>query len=195
MIAHVRGRVAHRDADAVVVDVGGVGYLVRVADPGAVPPVGQDTELHTSLQVREDAMDLYGFTTRTGLQTFELLISASGIGPKLGLAALRTHRPEVLRDALAMGDTATLTAIPGVGRKVAERLVLELRDKVGGVADAHEVADAGAGPTTPLSEARQALSQLGYTNAEIQAALAAAPDDAGTEELVRHALRSAGAGR
>jgi len=132
MIAHVRGTVTHRIAGSVVIDVGGVGYLVHVTAADHIPAQGQEVELHTSLQVREDSMTLYGFTARSSLVLFELLLSSSGVGPKLALAALGTHRPDVLRLAIAGGDTATLTAIPGVGKKVAERLVLDLKDKVGG---------------------------------------------------------------
>lgn len=195
MIAHLRGTVAHRDAETVVVDVHGVGYLVHVADPSGIPPVGQSVELHTSQQVREDALDLYGFTTRTGLATFELLMRATGVGPKLALAAVRTHAPDTIRSALATGDLDTLTDVPGIGKKVAERLVLELRDKVGAMADlgtsperTRVVRDA-----TTEQQAREALRQLGYREGEITNALADAPGDAPVEELVRHALRTAGA--
>lgn len=191
MIAHLSGTVAHRDAESVVVDVHGVGYLVHVADPGGVPPVGQDVHLHTSQQVREDALDLYGFPTRAGLATFELLMRATGVGPKLALAALRAHRPDTLRTALAHGDVAILTAVPGIGKKVADRLVLELGDKVGAIAD-HGIPSAGgvtAADATTRGQAREALQQLGYRDAEISAALADAPADSSVEELVRHALR------
>ncbi len=193
MIAHLTGTVAHRDAESVVVDVHGVGYLVRLADPGGIPPVGQDVHLHTSQQVREDALDLYGFPSRAGLATFELLMRATGVGPKLALAALRTHRPDTLRSALVHGDVATLTDVPGIGKKVAERLVLELRDTVGAVAD--EALPTASG-TTPVdssarSQAREALQQLGYRESEIAAALADAPADGAVEDLVRHALRQA----
>ncbi|MBY5163961.1 Holliday junction branch migration protein RuvA [Salsipaludibacter albus] len=195
MIAHLRGTVAHRDAETVVVDVHGVGYLVHVADPSGVPPVGQSVELHTSQQVREDALDLYGFTSRAGLATFELVMRATGVGPRLGLATLRTLSPDAVRTALATGDVATLTSVPGIGKKVAERLVLELRDKVGSVAD---LSGAGESPraardATTEQQAREALRQLGYREGEITHALADAPADAGVEDLVRHALRSAGA--
>jgi holliday junction DNA helicase RuvB len=133
VIAHLRGRVAHRTATDVVVDVQGVGYLVHVAAGERVPPHGELVELHTSLQVREESMTLYGFLDRGSLTLFELLLTSSGVGPKLALAALGTHRPDVLRTAIASGDLPTLTAVPGVGKKVAERLVLELKDKVGSV--------------------------------------------------------------
>lgn len=195
MIAHVRGEVAHRDAETVVVDVGGIGWLVHVADIAAVPPVGQPVVLHTSMQVREDAMTLYGFTDRDGLTTFDLLVQANGVGPRLALAALRTHRPAVLRDAIALGDTATLIGVPGIGKKVAQRLILELGEKVtsaaldgGAMASAPTTAEA----STARGEAQEALGQLGYSAAEVRAALAGAPADASVEDLVRHALRSGG---
>lgn len=195
MIAHVRGRVAHRGTDGVVVDVGGVGYLVHVADLDAVPPRGQEVELHTSLQVREDSMTLYGFVDRTGLEVFDLLLTSSGVGPKIALAALRTHSAEVLRTAIATADTATLTAVPGIGRKSADRLVLELRDKVGAGFAVAEAPTAGprAGAATPLAEVREALASLGYSAAEVQAAVAGLEPGGDTQDLLRQALRSLGA--
>lgn len=196
MIAHVRGKVVHRDSDAVVVDVGGVGYLVLVASLDRVPARGEVVELHTSLQVREDSMTLYGFPDRAGLELFELLLTSSGVGPKLALAALRTHRADVLRAAIATGDVATLTSVPGIGKKSAERLVLELRDKVGAGWDVPgEVVagDVGGAPTTPLGEVREALASLGYSAAEVQAALADLDGDGDTSDLLRRALRSLGA--
>ena len=195
MIAHVRGRVSHRGTDLVVVDVGGVGYLVHVASLDSIPPRGQEVELHTSLQVREDSMTLYGFADRTGLELFDLLLTSSGVGPKIALAALRTHRAEVLRTAIATGDTATLTAVPGIGRKSADRLVLELRDRVGvdfAVDEGPGTATAG-GPTSPLAEVREALASLGYSAAEVQAAVAGLDPDGATQDLLRRALRSLGA--
>jgi holliday junction DNA helicase RuvA len=197
VIAHLRGRVAHRTATDVVVDVQGVGYLVHVAAGERVPPHGELVELHTSLQVREESMTLYGFLDRGSLTLFELLLTSSGVGPKLALAALGTHRPEVLRTAIASGDLPTLTAVPGVGKKVAERLVLELKDKVGsvgaGVAVGASGGTAAAEPGT-VAEVRDALVGLGYAAAEIQAALAALGplDGLATPELLRQALRQLG---
>jgi holliday junction DNA helicase RuvA len=197
VIAHLRGRVVHRDASSVVVDVGGVGYLVYVTAGDRIPPRGEPVELHTSMQVREESMTLYGFTDRAQLILFELLLTSSGVGPKLALAALTTHRPDVLRTAVAGADIATLTAIPGVGKKVAERLVLELKDKVGGpvlvgAGSVEGVAvDAGV-----LGEVRDALLGLGYSAGEVQRAVAAVGDeDAGsTSELLRRCLRHLGSG-
>jgi holliday junction DNA helicase RuvA len=197
VIAHLRGRVAHRDGGSVVVDVGGVGYLVHVTPGDRIPPRGEPVELHTSLQVREESMTLYGFTDRGSLGLFELLLTSSGVGPKLALAALGTHRPDVLRTAIAGADLPTLTAIPGVGKKVAERLVLELKDKVGGPTGGELAAVAtGADPGT-LDEVRDALLGLGYSAGEVQQALAAVvadgAADAPTSELLRGCLRHLGA--
>jgi holliday junction DNA helicase RuvA len=197
VIAHLRGRVAHRDAGSVVVDVGGVGYLVHVTPGDRIPPRGEPVELHTSMQVREESMTLYGFTDRTSLALFELLLTSSGVGPKLALAALGTHRPDVLRTAIAGADLPTLTAIPGVGKKVAERLVLELKDKVGG-ATGGELASVTAGADAgTVDEVRDALLGLGYSAGEVQQALAAVVADGGigapTSELLRRCLRHLGA--
>ena len=201
MIARLTGTVLERSTSAVVVDVGGVGYLVHVVAGVELPPRGQEVSLHTSLQVREDAMTLYGFTTAAQLALFELLLTASGVGPRLALAALSTHRPEVLRTAIAGSDEATLTAVPGIGRKVAQRLVLELKDKVGslpGLAPA-EVPGTG-GPATggdPATEeeVRDALLGLGYSAAEVTAALTATGETAGdAADRLRAALRHLGGG-
>ncbi len=192
MIAHLRGQVAHRGAGTVVVDVQGIGYLVHVAGVDRIPARGETVELHTSLQVREDAMTLYGFPDRATLELFDLLLTLSGVGPKLALAALATHRPDVLRQAIGDGDLDTITMIPGVGKKVAQRLVLELKDKVGAAADTIEVGTSGAGlASTPLGEARAALVALGYSAGEIQTALGAIEHDSeDVGELVRRCLRA-----
>ena len=177
-----------------MVDVNGVGYLVHVAGV-EIPPRGEPVELHTSLQVREDSMTLYGFGDRSSLELFELLMTSSGVGPKLALAALTTHPPDQLRRAIADQDLDVLTLVPGIGKKVAQRLILELRDKVGGVGE-FEVrgGDGAAVATTPRSEVREALLGLGYSAGEVQAALAEvdAPDDA--SELLRGALKILGSG-
>ncbi|WP_052667314.1 Holliday junction branch migration protein RuvA [Nitriliruptor alkaliphilus] len=197
MISHLRGTVAHRDAGAVVVDVGGVGYLVHVTPADHIPARGEEVVLHTSLQVREDSMTLYGSTDRASLQLFELLLTASGVGPKLALAYLSTHRPDVLRAAIAGGDLTTLTQVPGVGKKGAERLVLELKDKVGGTGAALVEVDGGVpGPAADaLEEVRDALLSLGYSTAEVQpvlVGLVGVPDD--VPGLLRRALRTIGTG-
>lgn len=197
MIRHLRGTVAHRDAGTVVVDVHGVGYLVHVPTGDRVPARGEEIELHTSLQVREDSMTLYGATDAATLRMFELLLTASGVGPKLALAYLSTHRPDQLRAAIAGADVATLTQVSGVGKKGAERLVYDLKDKVGGLGD-DVLATVGATPSgggSALDEVRDALLGLGYVTHEVQpvlASLAGVTDDVGG--LLRRALRQLGEG-
>lgn len=197
MIAHLRGLVAQRGAGTVVVDVHGVGYLVHVTGATPLPARGEPVELHTSMQVREDSMTLYGFADRGSLELFELLLSSSGVGPRIALAALGTHRPDTLRAAIAGSDVATLTAVPGIGRKVAERLVLELKDKVGlpdAGLEAAGAADAAGGQADDArAEVREALLGLGYSAGEAQQALAAVDAEAAAgdaAELLRLALRS-----
>jgi holliday junction DNA helicase RuvA len=197
VISHLRGTVAHRDAGAVVVDVGGVGYLVHVTPSDRIPARGEEVVLHTSLQVREDSMTLYGSTDRAALALFELLLGASGVGPKLALAYVSTHRPEVLRTAIASGDLTTLTQVPGVGKKGAERLVLELKDKIGGTGAALVEIDGGVGgpAADALEEVRDALLALGYSTAEVQpvlVTLVGVADD--VPGLLRRALRTIGTG-
>jgi holliday junction DNA helicase RuvA len=131
VIALLRGEVIDRGEGSVVVDVHGVGYRVLVPSGVAIPLPGRGVTLHTSLQVREDSMTLYGFLERDELRLFELLLTSSGVGPKLALAALTALRPAALEAAIAEGDLAVLTGVPGIGRKVAERIVLELKDRVG----------------------------------------------------------------
>jgi len=200
MIARLTGTVLQRTATAVVVDVHGVGYVVHVTPGTDVPPRGEAVTLHTSLQVREESMTLYGFGSDGELTLFEVLLTASGVGPKLALAALATHRPEVLRHALAGEDTATLSQIPGVGPKLAKRLVLELKDKLGAVP---ELGTAPGGPAPgPVgadvaAEVRDALLALGYSTTEITDAMTAVAEvePAETAALLRAALRHLGGAR
>ncbi len=201
MIAHLHGTVAARDASTVVVDVRGVGYLAHVVPGEQMPARGEPVELHTSLQVREESMTLYGFRERSSLVLFELLLTSSGVGPKLALAALGTHRPDVLRTAIAGGDLATLAEVPGVGKKVAERLVLELKDKVGTIevrpmsATTSPSPGPDAEPDT-LAEVRDALLGLGYSAGEVRDAVAGLSVEPGatTQQLLREALRTIGSG-
>ncbi|MFU8839316.1 MAG: Holliday junction branch migration protein RuvA [Nitriliruptoraceae bacterium] len=197
MIARLSGSVVERTTTGVVVDVHGVGYLVHITPGTDVPPRGEPLTLHTSLQVREESMTLYGFGSEPELRLFELLLTAAGVGPKLALAALATHRPEVLRTALAGEDATTLTAIPGVGPKLAKRLVLELKDKVGAVPVLAGPAATGGTPVAGedlAAEVRDALLALGYSAAEVTAALGAVADVevADTATLLRAALRHLG---
>lgn len=191
MIALVRGRLADSSANGVIVDVGGVGYEVLTIPGDVRAAVGAEVSLHTHLAVREDALTLYGFTQQAAVSLFRQLLSVTGVGPKLALAAVGTLGPEGLRRAVVAEDVAALTAIPGVGRKGAQRLILELRERLGALGVSDLPSAAPAGTTDARGEVRAALGALGYGAAEIEQALGTLPaSDAGPEALLRDALRS-----
>ncbi len=188
MIGSVRGSVLERSATGeVLVEVGGVGYRVLVplsAVAGLLP--GGAAFLFTHLHVRDDAMTLYGFPTRDERDTFEILIGASGVGPKLALAILSVHSPAVLRRALVDDDLGALTLVPGVGSRTAQRLLVELKARLE-VPDL-EAVDTDAAPPA-RAEVRSALSGLGYDPDEVRDALAQLEADGTVEELLRDALK------
>ncbi|ASW54652.1 Holliday junction branch migration protein RuvA [Plantactinospora sp. KBS50] len=173
MIASVRGTVAAVSPDGAVIEVGGVGLAVHCA-PGTLAGlrVGSPARLATSLVVREDSLTLYGFADDDERALFELLQTASGVGPRLAQAVLAVHSPDVVRKAVANGDTATLTRVPGIGKKGAERLVLELRDRIGPVPIGP---DGAAGVTTGgwTEQVRQGLIGLGWPAGQADQAVAA----------------------
>ena len=193
MIAFVRGPVVERAEGSVVVDVHGVGHRVHVPGGTTVPAPGREVTLHTSLQVREDSMTLYGFVDRDALRLFELLLTSSGVGPKLALAALTALAPAAIEAAIAEGDLAVLTSVPGIGRKVAERVVLELRDRVGAVVTAPS-GSAAAGDDEVLATVREALAGFGFTAVEVRDALARLDrvEGEGSGALLRRVLRELG---
>jgi holliday junction DNA helicase RuvA len=191
VIALLRGAVAAVAAGEVVLDVGGVGYRVRVPGGARLAPVGGDLVLHTHLAVREDALDLYGFATADDRDLFTTLLGVTGVGPRLALAAVDALGADGVRRAVLADDVTALTAIPGVGRKGAQRMVLELRGRLGAPAGDGGVpgaVTAVAAADDPRGEARQALGALGYTPAEVERALGGleAPT---AEALIRAALR------
>lgn len=189
MIAQVRGRLVARRSGGLVVDVHGVGYLLHVP-PNVTGRVGEEVELHTSLQVREDSMTLYGFASSEARDLFEAMLSASGVGPKLALAALSTHAAPALRRALVDGDVDALNLVPGVGKKLAQRLVLELKEKLGGSEDLTVVAGGDGASATPISEVRLALLELGYSPTEASRAIESLDPDGEVSDLLRAALRT-----
>lgn len=200
MIASVRGRVTAVGPDGAVVEVGGVGLAVTCA-PNTLAGlrVGTEARLATSLVVREDSLTLYGFADDDARHLFELLQTASGVGPRLAQAALAVHTPEVLRRAIATADTATLTRVPGIGKKGAERLVLELRDRIGPVGGpAPAAGPVGAGWAVQV---REALTGLGWTAGQAEQAVASVAeslDGAPTPPvpvLLKQAIRVLGATR
>lgn len=193
MIGMLRGRLWQRGADWLIIDVGGVGYRVFVPTGvlSRLPGIGADVELHVHTHVREDALALFGFLAEEELRLFEELISVSGVGPRLALTALSSLSPEQLRRAVLDEDVATLMRIPGIGRKTAQRMILELKGRLSrtGLPGGLPV----PGDTT-AADALAALVSLGYTQGEAAQALAAAQRElngqrADTAQLVRMALR------
>ena len=189
MISRLRGTLAGRTPDGFVLDVNGVGYLLA-ATPGAVRAAerGGEVAVETYLHVREDALQLYGFADGAERQLFLHLLTVAGIGPKVALAIVSGSPAGELRRAIALQDTARFQAIPGVGKKTAERIVLELREKLG----AEEPLPISAVAGTPGHvTARDALVELGYSVVEAEQALAGVDPDLPAEERVRLALRQA----
>lgn len=188
MISLLEGKVVEKAAGRVVISVAGVGYEVAVPAHtlAKLPAQGRPARLFTRLAVREDGIVLYGFATPEERTTFDHLVTVTGVGPKVALAILSALTPEAFRRALAAGDAAALTTVPGVGKKVAARIIVDLKDKLGGGGD--EV------PTGVVADVREALLSLGLSAQEARDALAAlGPDgDRPVEELLREALRSVG---
>ncbi len=194
MIGSVRGTIIERSTTGeVLVEVGGVGYRVNV--PLRVVPSldpGGNAFLFTHLHVREDAMTLYGFPTRDERDTFEALIGATGVGPKLALAILSVHTPGTLRRGLADDDLDALILVPGVGKRTAQRLIIELKARL--EMPDFDLSEATGGQTTPRSEVRDALVGLGYSVEEVRGVLGqltenASTEEATTENLLRDALK------
>jgi holliday junction DNA helicase RuvA len=173
MIASVRGRVAAVSPDGAVIEVGGVGLAVACT-PNTIAGlrIGTEARLATSLVVREDSLTLYGFADDDARGLFELLQTASGVGPRLAQAVLAVHSPETVRRAIATADTSTLTRVPGIGKKGAERLILELRDRIGSVSG-DGASLVGVGGAAPWAEqVRQGLIGLGWTAGQADDAVA-----------------------
>lgn len=197
MFYYVNGTVAHIAPYLAVIDCGGVGYACRTTNVtlGALT-VGKPGKLYTYLNVREDAMELYGFATEEELKCFELLIGVSGVGPKAALSILSSAPPERLAMSIITGDEKALTSAPGIGKKIAQRIILELKDKLakgqlGGVAGE---AYGGSGitliPENKVSEASAALAVLGYSQSEIGLALKGIDMDSLTlEQIIKQALK------
>lgn len=196
MIASVRGRVASVAPDSAVVEVGGVGLQVHCT-PNTIAGlrVGESAELATALVVREDSLTLYGFADAEERQVFELLQTASGVGPRLAQAVLAVHDPDAVRRAVATEDLTALMIVPGIGKKGAQRLVLELKDRLGPpTGPARHATTAANGAPALHDQVRVALQGLGYTPREADEAVAAATsvDDAPADAagLLKAALRA-----
>src|SRR3954469_17975970 len=186
MIAHLRGRVLSKRPSHAVVDVNGVGYEVAISVPtfSELPNAGGEVALHIHTHVREDALSLYGFLRPQEKELFERLIAVSGIGPKLAITVLSGMQAEFMVSAIRGNDVATLTKIPGIGKKTAERMILELRDKLDQFGVEPSIATA-----TPVEEdVMSALVNLGYQRPAAERAVAAAAGADGFEALFREAL-------
>ena len=196
MIYYVSGPVTVLEPGLAVVDCGGVGYGCRVtAYTAAQLKLDKPAKLYITESIREDAHDLYGFISREEQRCYELLTSVNGVGPKAAMAILSSGGPQNFTLAVMTGDEKMLTAAQGIGKKIAQRIILELKDKMGG--SGLEL-DFSTGPavSAPAAQggnklmAHAALQELGYTPVEIRAALKDADSSLSTEELVRHALRA-----
>ncbi len=200
MIRFIRGKLAEVGEDHVVVDVGGVGYgiYMSVHSISLLGRVGDDVRIYTYLNVKEDAMQLYGFLTKDDLQVFKLLIGVSGIGPKGGQAILSVLSPDDLRFAVLANDVKAISSAPGIGRKTAEKVILELKDKLK-IEDTLDRVLAGEEEPSPVtehvheiqSEAVQALVALGYGSTESLKAVKKVElaEEMGVEELLKQALK------
>jgi len=188
MISSLRGKVESFSANAAVINVGGIGFQVFLPTPtlSALATIGKEVQIYTYLQVREDSMTLYGFGAPEELALFQTLLGVSGIGPKLGLSMLSAMSVEQLTMAIATGNTDLLATIPGIGKKLASRVVLELKEKVG----AAWVFTPATGIGQENAEVLSALTALGYSAAESARALASLPADPklSLEEKVKLAL-------
>jgi len=206
MIALLRGEVAVRRSDHVVILCGGIGHRAAVSAETLrhIPAVGGEVTLHTHLIVRDDALSLYGFHSEPERDLFLMLLSVQAVGPKVALAVLSGGSPRELIATVAAGDTARLQAVPGIGKRTAERIVVELRSKVGVVADIDVGAHAAGadGPDgairarrveSPRTLARDGLLELGYSRGEADALLDSA-EGGSAEDLIASALRAARTG-
>ena len=198
MFYYLDGTVAEILPYLAVIDCGGVGYACKTTNTTlAQLKKGQRGKLYTYLNVGEDVFDLYGFATQSELNTFKLLIGVSGVGPKAALAILSTGTPDALAMAIITGDEKTLTAAPGIGKKIAQRIILELKDKLAKESAATGLDfSSGAGAvsvpafTNKATEAAQALAVLGYTSAEVAQALKGVDvENLPLEEIIRQSLK------
>ena len=198
MFYYLNGTVAHVAPNLAVIDCGGVGYACKTTSHtlGALT-VGKASKLYTYLNVREDAMELYGFASESERNCFQLLIGVSGVGPKAALSILSSNTPEGLAMSIITGEEKALTSAPGIGKKIAQRIILELKDKLA----KGQIAVSGAGesyggtgvtviPENKTSEASAALAVLGYSNQEITVALKGIDMDSLTlEQIIKQALK------
>lgn len=192
MYAYINGILEHKDTDSLVVEAGGVGYNIYAGARtlSNLPPSGEKVKVYTYFSVREDAMLLYGFLTREEKSMFEKLISVNGVGPKAGMSILGTMTVADIAIALVTNDAKAFAKAPGVGKRIAERLVLELKEKVGQdeLSSGGLLGDTAQVAQGPSAEAIQALLALGYSSTEAARAISKVPGES-VEELIMGALK------
>ena len=200
MISYIRGTLAEKNEDSAVVEAHGVGYQIFVPVPvlSELPPLGESVKIYTYFSVREDGMSLFGFLSRQDLAMFKQLIGVNGIGPKSALGILSACRPDVLRMAVASGDAKTISRAPGVGPKTAQRIILDLKDKIrpedvlaGGLEESLAVPEEISGVGQAGKEAVEALTALGYSAAEAAGAVKKVKitEEMTAEDVLKGALR------
>lgn len=192
MIDFLTGRIAMKGPSHCVLDVGGVGFhlVMSTGALASLPHEGDTVTIHTRLHVREDELSLYGFESSAEKDLFEQLITVSGVGPKVALAALSAYEPSVLVEAIRSEDVAVISSVSGIGAKTAQRIILELRDKLGAVASPGGRSSVVAGV---VAEAREALLAMGFSAAEVSSVLKGAGAE-GSSAMIRDALKRLGGG-
>lgn len=197
MFYYLNGEITLLEENLAVVDCGGVGFACRTtAYTQSKLRIGQTAKLFTYCNIREDAFDIFGFSTREELRCFELLVGVTGVGPKAAIAILSSASPERFTLAIMTQDEKMLTAAPGVGKKLAQRIILELKDKLGSAVTEVDFSGSASGTPIPsagsnLALAQAALAELGYSGAEIASALKGVPvEGLSTEEIVKKCLRA-----
>jgi len=187
MIGRLRGVIVEASHETIIIEVGGVGYQIAVTPRmlSDLPGVGEEAVLHTHLHVREDQLSLFGFGSTADKDLFGMLLGVSGVGPKVAMAMLGAMTYEQLSIAVASDDISALTAVPGIGKRSAQKLLLELKPKM-------DILDEASMVTGPRSEVRAALEGLGYGADEIRGTLAEMPEDLPIEELLRRSLQQLG---
>ncbi|HIS69101.1 MAG TPA: Holliday junction branch migration protein RuvA [Candidatus Gallacutalibacter stercoravium] len=195
MIYSVKGELVHVEPSYAVVECGGVGYkcFISTNTQRALPRLGGQAKLFTYMNVREDAVDLFGFATQAELNCFRMLTGVSGVGPKVGLAILSALEPEQVAMAVSAGDAKMLSRAPGVGPKLAQRIILELKDKLKGLAPEGLAASGGAGVPSAAGNAAKAvgaLTVLGYSPEEVAPVVAKLDSGLPVEELIRLTLKA-----
>ncbi len=195
MIAFLTGSVALKGATYMLLDVAGVGYRLNMTTNSlaALPAAGDEVTIHTYLHVREDELSLFGFEDVSEKEAFEQLLAVSGVGPKVALATLSALTAEALAQAVASQDVALISSVPGVGKKTAQRMIVDLADRLGSAEDPVSGGRADSAGAA-AAESRDALLAMGFSAAEVSSAMRGVPTDADSQTMLKHALKRLGGG-